>query len=97
MITNGYRPERGELGPLAMYPVDNTGAPIGDMIGGLGLPNNHHISFRMTWVERGAAPPEDGDTGGGGSVDVSGIMAELAALRTDTAAVLALLRKHLRD
>lgn len=55
MITNGYTPPN--RGPLGMYPVDAAGNVIGDKIGGLGLPHNHHVSYRATWRERGATPP----------------------------------------
>ena len=62
MIINGYSPP--ELGPLAMYVGDSAGEVISDMIGGLGLPDNHHVSFRLTWKERGAVDPETPGDGG---------------------------------
>lgn len=56
MITNGYTPPN--LGPLALYVGDSEGEPISDVIGGVGLPWNRHVCFRMTWRERGTVEPE---------------------------------------
>lgn len=64
MITNGYDPTKG-VGPLALYVGDAQGEPIGDVIGGLGLPWNRHVSFRAVWVERGATGAPESDAGEG--------------------------------
>lgn len=55
-ITNGYRPP--ELGPLALYVGDAAGQVLSDVVGGLGLPWNRHVSFRATWRERVADAPD---------------------------------------
>jgi len=66
-VTNGYTP--AALGPLALVPYQG-GQVVGDAVGGLGLPNNRHVSFVATWRERGAAggdnpepdaPPQDSE------------------------------------
>lgn len=67
MVTNGYKPP--EVGPLACYVGDAAGEVLSDIVGGLGLPFNKHVSFRLTWRERGvvvdAEPePEPGDVVG---------------------------------
>jgi hypothetical protein len=54
MIMNGYAPP--SIGPLALYVGDRAGAPISDVIGGLGLPGNRHVCYRATWQERTAEP-----------------------------------------
>lgn len=60
MITNGYTPP--VLGPLGLYVGDAQHNPISDLIGGVGLPKKHHVSFRFTWKERGSTPePPDPD------------------------------------
>lgn len=66
-ITNGYKPDEG-LGPLALYVGDAAGNVISDVVGGLGLPYNRHVSFRATWLERDPAEPGDGGDGGDGEV-----------------------------
>ena len=71
MITNGYTPP--EVGPLALYVGDANGAPISDIIGGLGLPYNRHVCFRATWRERGAQQPPTDPTPG----EVGGAVADL--------------------
>jgi hypothetical protein len=42
------------IGPLALYVGDANGNPISDIIGGLGLPDNRHVCFMLTWKERSA-------------------------------------------
>lgn len=59
MITNGYDAAAGLIGPLALFVGDVNEQPISDVIGGLGLPNNRHVSFRLVWRERGAVEPID--------------------------------------
>lgn len=64
-MLNGLTYNPPDIGPGALYVGDATGAPISDIIGGLGLPWNLHICFRLTWRERGAVvvtpppPPPD--------------------------------------
>jgi hypothetical protein len=61
-ITNRYFPP--EVGPLALC-IRVNGVIISDIVGGLGLPGGHHVSFRATWRERSAPgnpdpePPDD--------------------------------------
>lgn len=59
MITNGYTPPA--LGPLALFVGDQFGKPVSDVIGGLGLPLNHHVCFRATWQERSAVVEPEPD------------------------------------
>ncbi len=68
MIVNGYDAAAGALGPLALCVGD--AQIISDVIGGLGLPNNRHVSYRATWKER-TANNGNGDAGddGGGTAD----------------------------
>lgn len=83
MVTNGFVPPN--LGPLGMFVGDAAGNPISDLIGGIGLPINRHVCFRLVWRERW---PEDPDDGGGddpgGSVDLAGVV---AAINRTTAAL----------
>lgn len=74
VITNGYNPggtgAGAKPGPLAIYLGDQQGQPISDVIGGLGLPKKHHVSFDLVFKARsngngGDANPPDGDPGGG--------------------------------
>jgi hypothetical protein len=56
MIVNGYvPPDRGPLG-IAVY--DGEGRLISDVVGGLGLPLNHHVSYEVVYVERVEEIPE---------------------------------------
>jgi hypothetical protein len=41
-----------DIGPGGLYVGDAAGEPISDIIGGLGLPWNRHVSFRLAWKER---------------------------------------------
>ncbi len=54
MIANGYIPPK--LGPLAMH-VGGFNAPISDIVYGLGLPFNRHVSFDIVFREKGAVTP----------------------------------------
>lgn len=47
-----------DMGPGALYVGDNSGAPISDIIGGLGLPFNRHVCYRLTWRERSPVAPD---------------------------------------
>lgn len=78
MLANRYFPP--SLGPLALYVGDANGGIIGDVIGGLGLPLGHHVSFRATWQERGSEPPPGEPPPG---VDYAALLAEVQALRGD--------------
>lgn len=50
MITNGYSPPN--RGPLAIFIGDAQGRRISDVIGGLGLPFNRHVSFYLAFKRR---------------------------------------------
>ncbi|MCB0062142.1 MAG: hypothetical protein KDE19_08510 [Caldilineaceae bacterium] len=71
-------------GPLAIYIGDRDGNVLSDVIGGLGLPHGHHVSYHLVFRERGAKGPGDngGDTGGndGGDNGGSDIVAQLARI-----------------
>ena len=54
MITNGFPAHDGTIGPLALYVGDANGQINSDLIGGLGLPDNRHVCYRVTWRERGS-------------------------------------------
>lgn len=58
MITNGYAPPN--LGPLALCIRENN-IIISDIVGGLGLPWNRHVSYRATFQERLPDSPPDND------------------------------------
>jgi len=60
MITNSYAPPN--LGPLALCIRENN-TIISDIVGGLGLPWNRHVSYRATFQERllDSPPDDDGD------------------------------------
>lgn len=45
VITNGFNPSNGNFGPLSIYVGDERGNCISEIVTGLGLPNNHHVSF----------------------------------------------------
>lgn len=59
VITNGYDAWKS-MGPLAIF-VGGHNAPQSDIVFGLGLPWNRHVSFVVTFKEKGAVlpPPED--------------------------------------
>jgi hypothetical protein len=87
MITNGYPAHTGALGPLGLYPGDANHNPIGDLIGGVGLPDNRHVCYRFVWRERGATQPVDGST----AVDLTATN----ALLERQVAILEALARHL--
>ena len=62
MITNGFD-ATAKMGPLALY-VGNHNQPISDIVFGLGLPWNRHVSFDVVFKEKGSVtlPPTDPDT-----------------------------------
>ena len=60
-IPNSYNPPK--RGPLALAIWDRQGGIISDVIGGLGLPESHHVSFVVTFREVGALPDPDPDPG----------------------------------
>lgn len=81
MITNGYDAAKGDRGPLALYVGDAVGGVISDVIGGLGLPNNRHVSYLVTFRARTDEPPGPG-TGGAGDealVRIAAAVERLAA------------------
>jgi hypothetical protein len=51
VISNGYEAP-GSQGPLAIYIGDQQGNVMSDVIGGLGLPHKHHVSFHLVFRER---------------------------------------------
>lgn len=64
MITNGYNPgvDGQNMGPLALF-VGTQNSPESDVLYGLGLPMNRHVSYTVVFQERGAVvvdPPVDG-------------------------------------
>lgn len=60
VISNPYSPP--ELGFLALH-VGGFNAPISDIVYGLGLPDNRHISYDVVFKEKGSiiTPPPAGD------------------------------------
>lgn len=58
VIINPYNPPN--QGPLALH-VGGFNAPISDIVYGLGLPFNRHISFDVVFKERSLTPPDDTD------------------------------------
>lgn len=58
MITNGFDANQ-KVGPLALY-VGGHNAPDSDIVFGLGLPWNRHVSFDVVFKERGGVvvPPD---------------------------------------
>jgi hypothetical protein len=88
MIINGYDAAAGKVGPLALFVGDAKGEIISDVIGGLGLPNNRHVCYRLVWRERGAGtvtPPPPPEGGGGSATENLGDV--VAAIDRLTAAV----------
>lgn len=66
-LSNGYIPPA--LGPLAFY-IGGHNSPASDIVYGVGLPLNRHVSFDIIFRERGAVvqppidpPTEPGDPG----------------------------------
>src|SRR5574343_1056612 len=89
MITNGYTPP--VIGPLALYVGDAQGVVRSDVIGGLGLPWNRHISFACVWKERSAEPEPPPDPKPEPEPDLSEFQAhivdELADLNANAEAI----------
>jgi hypothetical protein len=50
IITNGFAPPK--KGPLAIFIGNDQGGIDSDVAGGLGLPNNRHVSFNLVFAER---------------------------------------------
>lgn len=50
IITNGFTPPK--KGPLAIFVGSDSGQIDSDVVGGVGLPVNRHVSFHITVVER---------------------------------------------
>lgn len=67
MIANGYNPgttDNPNLGPLALH-VGGFNASISDIVYGLGLPLNRHVSYDVVFRVKGVVappPPPDDDT-----------------------------------
>jgi len=53
VISNSFDP-KSMRGPLAVYVGGADGNIVSDVVGGLGLPYGHHISFHVTFRERAA-------------------------------------------
>lgn len=87
MIANGYDAAKGDRGPLALYVGDAAGRVISDVIGGLGLPNNRHVSYLVTFRARRPEPPGPGDD--------SSALQRVAAALEGVDGSLRLLVKHL--
>jgi hypothetical protein len=68
MIVNGYVPPN--RGPLGIGVYDGQGRLISDVVGGLGLPLNHHVSYEVVFVERGEEIPDETEEPPPGDVDV---------------------------
>lgn len=58
IVTNGYAPPK--LGPLAFH-VGGFNASISDILYGVGLPNNRHVSFDIVFIEKGTIIKPDDD------------------------------------
>lgn len=56
VIANGYTPPA--QGPLAIYVGRADGSIDSDIVGGLGLPNNRHVSYNLMFQARGASTSE---------------------------------------
>lgn len=74
MITNGFNPPN--LGPLALH-VGGFNASISDIVYGLGLPFNRHVSFDVVFKVKGAVivDPTDPDEDEQLRKDVDSLMA----------------------
>lgn len=55
VIANGYAPPK--MGPLCLY-VGTPDNPVSDILYGLGLPNNRHVSYDVYFREIGDTPPD---------------------------------------
>lgn len=93
VISNPYNPQRlgpnAESGPLAICIGDKDGNVISDVIGGLGLPKGHHVSYDLVFKERGDTPDPDPDP----DADSTSIVGALAAIVGGLIAIATELRK----
>ena len=95
MITNGYTPP--DIGPLALYVAGaQPGIVNSDIIGGLGLPSNRHVSFRVTWRKRGAPNTGGGDSGSTDLTPVLEALDDLQAQMASLAVAVAQIRAHFK-
>lgn len=78
------------IGPGEIHIENEQGQLISDRIGGLGLPNRHHVSYQLTFKERGGVVP---DPDGGDGCDLTPVLNELAELK----AIVLEIRKHFTD
>lgn len=92
-ITNGYIPPA--VGPLALCIRDADGGIISDVVGGLGLPLNRHVSYRAIWQERSGDPDDGGDGDGGEDGSTPADLAALTATVGRCAVALERLVTHL--
>lgn len=53
VISNGFNPLIG-IGPLSIFVADEKGNCISEIVTGLGLPNNHHVSFVVGYKKAGS-------------------------------------------
>jgi hypothetical protein len=83
IITNRYDPTGSGQGPLAIYIGDGNGTVQSDVIGGLGLPAGHHVSYHLVFQERngdgpdGPDPDEPVDGGGTGGTTSGDVQSQL--------------------
>lgn len=61
-ITNAFDPSSQEKGPLALCIRDSQNNIISDVVGGLGLPLGHHVSYVVTWSRREVGSNTDMET-----------------------------------
>lgn len=65
IVSNKFDPEGGRQGPLSIFIGDAHGNVESDLIGGLGLPKGHHVSYHLVFQERNGdspvAPPPSSD------------------------------------
>lgn len=81
-ITSTY-PTDGRIGPLGLYIGDGAGNVQSDIIWGLGLPDNRHVCFFLTWRKRGSVvvtPPDDGEDPGGDDGSSVALLGEIRDL-----------------
>lgn len=61
IITNGFNPNNS-IGPLSIFVADERGNCISEIVTGLGLPNNHHVSFVVGFKKEVEVGIPDTDT-----------------------------------